>query len=199
MEHKINTLLSEGYLPLKCIKETLTDNGDAKYYINTKGQIFSLYSYKIIKDHDNGKGYRQVCLTLFHGGYKYYKVHRLVAMTFLSNVNNLKDVNHINGVKSDNNVNNLEWTSHSTNVKHSYDVLNRINDVSHLKKRICKYDMNDKLIEEYDSLIEAANKNNLKSSNISVVCNNKIVKNKKNGVIYNCEIKTAGGFKWKYK
>lgn len=57
---------------------------------------------------------------------KWHYAHRLVASHYLPNDNNLSDVNHKDGVKSNNNVNNLEWMSHSDNLKHSFDVLGRV-------------------------------------------------------------------------
>lgn len=52
-------------------------------------------------------------------------IHRLVAKAFLDNPYDLPQVNHINGIKSDNNITNLEWVSCSDNHKHSYSNLNR--------------------------------------------------------------------------
>lgn len=49
------------------------------------------------------------------------KAHRLVAETFIPNPKNLKTVNHINGVKTDNRVTNLEWLSSSDNLKKSWE------------------------------------------------------------------------------
>lgn len=50
-----------------------------------------------------------------------YNVHRLIAITFLENPNNLKIVNHIDGNKLNNDCLNLEWVSFRENICHSVD------------------------------------------------------------------------------
>jgi hypothetical protein len=49
-----------------------------------------------------------------------FRIHSLVAMAFLKNENNLIEINHKNGIKTDNQSENLEWCTHSDNLIHAF-------------------------------------------------------------------------------
>ena len=66
-------------------------------------------------------GYEMVHLS-HEGTNKHRAIHRLVAIAFIDNPDNLPEVNHIDGNKLNNSVDNLEWCSRSQNMKHAYSI-----------------------------------------------------------------------------
>ena len=74
----------------------------------------------IVKTWKSIYGYEMVDLRL-NSKTKKISIHRLVAMHFLNNINNLPMVNHIDGKKSNNRVDNLEWCDGDYNMKHAVE------------------------------------------------------------------------------
>lgn len=77
---------------------------------------FVLSKEKILKPKTNRYGYLEVCLYK-HGKAKTHKIHRLVTMAFCGKSG--LEVNHIDGIKTNNKLNNLEYVTHKENMEHA--------------------------------------------------------------------------------
>lgn len=88
------------------------------YEINELGQIRNKQSKKILSQNLSTKGYYQVNIAD-----KCRRVHRLLALTFIPNPDELETVNHIDGDKLNNDLSNLEWLSRADNIKHAREEL----------------------------------------------------------------------------
>ena len=139
---------------------------------NTNIEKERIKSKKIRKD-----GYLEVALYK-NGKGKYIQVHRLVAKSFIPNPKKLPQVNHIDGIKTNNIVENLEWVSISDNAIHSSRVLR--NNVS----KINQYDLKGRYLATYSSITIAGEINNIRESSIA-------------NVLAGRRNKTFG-YKWKY-
>lgn len=93
---------------------------EPEYEVSSDGQIRNIRTNHVKSLRLDRYGYSRV--TLYPSG-KTYTIHRLVAKAFIENSENLDQINHKNGIKTDNNVKNLEWCNCSHNARHRDTVL----------------------------------------------------------------------------
>lgn len=157
----------EGWYEVSNFGEVRSVNREVNY--KTSGKSFR--KGVILKPKIGKQGYKEVVLVI-NGKRHCYKVHKLVALAFLSNPLNLPCINHINEDKLDNRVCNLEWCSVQYNTLYSMPVT-----------IIGQYDLSGNLIASFNHYTEAGNSVGGNKHGIFKCCNNKL--------------KTYKGYVWK--
>lgn len=168
-----------------------TIKGFDNYKVSTNGRIQNIKTGKILIPFTTKNGYQVVSQSRGGRSCKLY-VHRLVAEAFIPNENTDLQVNHLNGVKSDNRLENLEWCTSSENhlhrsrtlgIKRSPEHMRMMCDlarVTHYKQVIC---VETDVI--FDSVVDAAKSINRKPCSLVDALKGRH--------------ETCGGFHWKYK
>ena len=127
---------------------------------------------RILKQQTDKRGVKRIGL---HNNYKKktFQVHRLVAEAFISNPNNLPDINHKDENPSNNKIDNLEWCNKEYN--NNYGSRNK--KISEAHKGTNNYNcVKVKCVttnEIFDCMTEAANKYNISQAHITHCCQGK--------------------------
>ena len=107
-------------------------NTNGEYRISSNGKIVTTKTGRVHKVTIDERGYERVRLFKVNRK-RMFKVHRLVAITFIPNPYNKEQVNHKDGNKRNNCVDNLEWVTNLENMRHS-----RQNGLHDGHKRFCE-------------------------------------------------------------
>lgn len=101
------------------IWETIYINGEpTEYIINRLGEVVNTDTDHYMAQNKNEFGYLRTKIR-FNGKSYDFKVHRLVAETFIQNPDNKPEVNHIDADKTHNWYKNLEWVTSKENKQHA--------------------------------------------------------------------------------
>ena len=168
------------------------------YEVSNKGRIRSLN--RLVKKWNGNRtikgfilkqyvkrGYYQIRLSK-NGAYKYYQVHRLVAIAFIPNPKNLPCINHRDENRLNNCIENLEWCSYEYN--NQYGTRGKKISNTHKNRYDCsrpvRQKLNGTIISTFPSLGEAARQTGINRSNIGSCCR---------GIEH---FNTAGGYSWEF-
>ncbi len=170
----------------KTVEQNSLNNEEWREVI-INGEKVSNYFVSSFGRFKNKKGIIMKDYKPHHSGYIYlrvniqkYALHRLVAQTFIPNLENKPFVNHIDGNKTNNSVNNLEWVTCAENNLHNH----KIGLIKCFKRKVSQHDLEMNKITHFDSIKEAADSLKISSTSIK-------------SVLYGKQ-KTGGGFIWKY-
>ena len=166
---------------MKEIYKNLGFLGFPNYEVSNLGNVKSLNYNKtgkaqILKLKKNNKGYLIVGLYK-NNKQKWSLVHRLVAEAFISNPDNLPQINHKDENKTNNCVENLEFCTAEYNNNYG----TRIEKTS---KPVKQFDLQGNFIQEFPSVMEVQRKLGYFQGGVSSVCRG--------------ERKTANGYRWSY-
>lgn len=156
------------------------------YQVSNLGNVKRKY---ILKPHKDRRGYLFVNLS-HNSKVLCSRVHRLVALAFIPNPLNKKEINHKNGNKLDNRVENLEWATHKENMKHAFSnhlisnegIKRGVNAMLRATRKKVIQLKNGIAIKEYISVADA-----YRQTGIKHIC-----------CCANGKRKSAGGYKWEY-
>lgn len=146
-----------------------------RYSITNDGQIHTRWTNGFLKHNTDKNGYKTVVLNK-NLKPKTLKVHRLVMLTFKGP--SKLQVNHKNGIKSDNRLSNLEYCTASQNIQHSFDTGLKIGPRGE-KQSTAKLDTNTVLLirwcrKEAGMTYSAIGKiYNVETQNVGQICRGK--------------------------
>ena len=155
--------------------------GFENYEISNLGKVRNIKSGRMLKPHLNHNGYLKHHLYR-HDKQKELFLHRIIAIAFIDNPGKKPQVNHIDENKLNNDLSNLEWCTAKENLIHGTRTKRAAEKLS---KKVIQLDLNDNVLNEFESMTQAEKKTGVLLKYISRCCNGRS--------------KSAGGYKWRKK
>ena len=155
--------------------------GFENYEVSNLGKVRNIKSGIMLKPWITKDGYLRHCLYK-HNKRKNLLLHRIIATAFIDNPGKKPQVNHIDENKTNNDLSNLEWCTVRENIIHGTRT-KRVAE-KHFKK-VIQLDLNDNVLNEFESIKQAGQETGVFATSISACCNGKR--------------KSAGGYKWRRK
>ena len=146
-------------------------------YRNTKNGGRAYMLEKILAQTISTYGYYKICISIDNKVH-HLSAHRLIAEAFVPNPNIQHQINHINGIKTDNSIENLEWVSLTENIRHAHatglSAVQPKGEANKLSKKLYQYDLNGNLIKEWTGIREVCNVLKIDRSNMNRHLNGKV-------------------------
>lgn len=156
------------------------------YQVSNMGRVKSVRRNIILRPSIRN-GYKRV--TLYTNNIpKRYSIHRLVAMAFIPNPDNLPQVNHKDENRTNNCISNLEWCTQEYNINYGTGNKRRAQKQLNNKNKskvVLQYSLDGTFIKEWKSTMDVQRKLGFGQSHIVQVCKGKR--------------RIAYGYIWKYK
>lgn len=155
--------------------------GFEKYEVSNLGRVRNVKSGRILKPRLRRDGYLEHLLYK-NNKQKHLLLHRILATAFVDNPEGKPYVNHIDENKTNNDLSNLEWCTKRENNIHGTRIKRA---AEKLFKKVIQLDLDDNVLNEFESIKQAGQETGTNAGDISNCCNGRS--------------KSAGGFKWRKK